>query len=494
MKKLLLILLLGLSAYYSQGQTLRINKYLVDSMISAGVQVLYHDTSHNGNWQVVRGGGSGGSGSGTVNSGTQYRIAYYATTGTAISQAAAIAASRALVSDVNGVPTHSATTATELGYVSGVTSAIQTQFTGKLSTSLTSANIFVGNVSNIATGVAMTGDIGITNAGVTTIANNAVTTAKILDANVTIAKLSATGTPSATNVLAGDNTWKDVLTFTFTAPATSDLLVLSNSTTAINKNITTLITAGTNVSFTGSGTVASPLVINASSSSAVTDSIQEYTGTFPALGNGNIALDTVARRIRYRLVDGDSTYVYTVAIQDSTVTYSGGGGGGLVEINFEQQTNLTESPANTWTPAAVSGGFGNTGLSNLSLPANTEGYIEAEYATASSINAAFGLITSNTQVGYGSITYGFDIGSGGTIYYLPGVTSTGSSVTTTQKVRVHRAMPGGLVTLQKWNGSSWSVIHSYTGSETTAELFIVCDIYGVLPLGELVNPQGEGIN
>jgi hypothetical protein len=39
------------------------------------------------------------------------------------------------------------------------------------------------------------------------LATNAVTTAKVLDANVTIAKLSATGTPSATTFLRGDNAW-----------------------------------------------------------------------------------------------------------------------------------------------------------------------------------------------------------------------------------------------------------------------------------------------
>jgi len=45
----------------------------------------------------------------------------------AIAEAAAITAARALISDANGIPVHSAVTSTELGYVSGVTSAIQTQ-------------------------------------------------------------------------------------------------------------------------------------------------------------------------------------------------------------------------------------------------------------------------------------------------------------------------------------------------------------------------------
>ena len=112
MKKIIFISLLCLSAFLTKAQTLRINKYLVDSMISAGVQVLYHDTSHNGNWKVV-GSGGGGSGSGTVNSGTQYRLAYYAAAGTTVSEASAITGSRALVSDANGVPTHSTTTSTQ---------------------------------------------------------------------------------------------------------------------------------------------------------------------------------------------------------------------------------------------------------------------------------------------------------------------------------------------------------------------------------------------
>lgn len=80
--------------------------------------------------------------SGTVGTGSQYRIAYYATTGTAISEAAAITASRVLVSDANGVPTHSTVTTTELGYVSGATSSLQTQITARL--------IAASNLSDLA--------------------------------------------------------------------------------------------------------------------------------------------------------------------------------------------------------------------------------------------------------------------------------------------------------------------------------------------------------
>lgn len=53
--------------------------------------------------------------------------------GGAVVEATAITASRALASDSNGIPVAATTTATELGYVNGVTSAIQTQINAKVS-------------------------------------------------------------------------------------------------------------------------------------------------------------------------------------------------------------------------------------------------------------------------------------------------------------------------------------------------------------------------
>lgn len=54
----------------------------------------------------------------------------------AVTKLAALTASRAVVSDGSGFLSASATTSTEIGYVSGVTSAIQTQLAGKASTAL----------------------------------------------------------------------------------------------------------------------------------------------------------------------------------------------------------------------------------------------------------------------------------------------------------------------------------------------------------------------
>lgn len=75
-----------------------------------------------------------------------------------------------------------------------VTSVTNTAITGFVPQALLTANIIVGNGANIAAGVPMTGDIGIALTGLTTIQNNAVTTAKITDANVTYAKIQNVST------------------------------------------------------------------------------------------------------------------------------------------------------------------------------------------------------------------------------------------------------------------------------------------------------------
>lgn len=54
--------------------------------------------------------------------------------GSAIVESAAITANRALASDASGIPVATAVTDTELGHLSGVTSAIQTQLNAKLTT------------------------------------------------------------------------------------------------------------------------------------------------------------------------------------------------------------------------------------------------------------------------------------------------------------------------------------------------------------------------
>lgn len=83
---------------------------------------------------------------------TQYRLAI-GDASNLLSTNAAITGNRALISDANGVPTHSTVTNTELGYVSGVTSAIQTQM--NLKAPLTSATLITPNIG-VASGTSVT--------------------------------------------------------------------------------------------------------------------------------------------------------------------------------------------------------------------------------------------------------------------------------------------------------------------------------------------------
>jgi hypothetical protein len=75
-----------------------------------------------------------------------------------------------------------------------------------LLTALADGHIFVGSAGGIATDVAMSGDATIANTGVLTITANAITTAKILNANVTLAKLAAGITPSHIVKFGGQHT------------------------------------------------------------------------------------------------------------------------------------------------------------------------------------------------------------------------------------------------------------------------------------------------
>lgn len=158
-----------------------------------------------------------------------------------------LTASTALTANASKQLTSSSTTDTELGYVHGVTSAIQTQLNAKQSTTLTNTHLLVGNGSNVATDVAASGDLTLANTGAFTVAK--------------IAGTTVSGTTGSTNV------------------------VFSNSPTLVTPALgTPSALVGTNITGTATSFTASNVTTNANLTGPITSvgnatSINSQTGT-----------------------------------------------------------------------------------------------------------------------------------------------------------------------------------------------------------------------
>lgn len=138
---------------------------------------------------------------------------------------------------------------------------------GSLSDALTSAHIFVGSGSNVATDVAMSGDATMANTGALTIANDAVTTAKILAANVTLAKLAAGITPShvikfANQVTTVGGAAAEAFTVTGAVAATDRAFVQVVDNGTANVTVLQAVVTTNTLTVTFSGNPGSDTVIN----------------------------------------------------------------------------------------------------------------------------------------------------------------------------------------------------------------------------------------
>lgn len=126
-------------------------------------------------------------GSGTINSGTQYQLAYYDTTGISLSGLTLITPARALISDANGLPTASSVTSATLAFLDA-TSSVQTQINGKLSLTGGTMSGAIAMGSHKITGLTQgttSGDGIAYPVGTSEISSGAITTAKLATNAVT---------------------------------------------------------------------------------------------------------------------------------------------------------------------------------------------------------------------------------------------------------------------------------------------------------------------
>lgn len=119
----------------------------------------------------------------------------------------------------------------EISYSSGDWSLVASSTTLPLAT----ANILVGNAAGVATAVSMSGDATIASSGALTIAANAVTTTKIINAAVTKAKLETALQPAAVVKFANKHTeagGSATVTITATGAAATDLAFVAIESSA----------------------------------------------------------------------------------------------------------------------------------------------------------------------------------------------------------------------------------------------------------------------
>jgi hypothetical protein len=231
----------------------------------------------------------------------------------ALTKLAAMTASRAVVSDASGFLVPSTTTATEIGYVNGVTSSIQTQLNGKQAT------------GNYVT--SLTGDVTGSGPGATatTIANAAVSLAKM-------ANLSA-------NSIIGNNTG---------SPATPIALSTAQTTAMLDDMVGDSGSGGTKglVPAPGSGDAAANKFLKADGTWATTPS----GFSNPMTTEGDLILATTAGAAA-RLPIGSNTYVLTS--NGTTASWQApSGGSGITQLTGD----VTAGPGSGSQAATIAAG------------------------------------------------------------------------------------------------------------------------------------------
>ena len=257
----------------------------------------------------------------TVATGNAYR--FETTDASGNLQETAVTASRAVVTDSNGLPTASVTTATEIGFVNGVTAAIQTQLNAKEPT-ITVLPISKGGTNS---GTALNNNRVIISSGSAVVEASAITASRVLVSNANGLPVAATTTTTEVNLLSGSTAWT---TFTPTVSLDGAGTVPAYSTNSGryyrlgNMVFVDVLLAGDGGA-DGSGTsqIQVALPVAASASIISTTSLPVIVGSYNEDSNdtpigGNIAPSATV--VKLWRVDANAEYaVLTGAQQNSAV-------------------------------------------------------------------------------------------------------------------------------------------------------------------------------
>jgi len=256
-----------------------------------------------------------------------------------------------------------------------------------LSTTLSSANIFVGNGSNVATGVAVSGDITLSNAGVAAIATGVIVNADI-SASAAIA-LSKLATITASKAIVSDGS--GFLTASATTATQIGYLsaLTSDVQTQINTKQATITGAATTIT-SSNLTVGKALISNGSGKVAVsTISSTEIGYLLGVTSNIQTQLDSKPTVSLSSPTDGD-------------ILYQSGGVYTNLPIGAEGEVLTIVSGMPAWS-TGVSNGLPSGGSANQFLLKNsgtdydagwqtlTLSYVSDVFASADDLNLLDGL-------------------------------------------------------------------------------------------------------
>ncbi len=224
-----------------------------------------------------------------------------------------------------------------------LTNAEYTALDGKLDPTLTDGNIFVGNGSNVATGVAMSGDATMDNTGALTIANDAVENSMMADDAVGMAEIANPASTGNDQMMIADESdsqnpkWVDLAScganeyltydvatgFSCVADAGAAGTVASvegaSGTVVFSETFTSGVDAGPTFSGAGSTITANfPLASDAATTSGGLLTNAEYTALDgkldPTLTDGNIFVGNGSNVATGVAMSGDATMDNTGAL------------------------------------------------------------------------------------------------------------------------------------------------------------------------------------
>ncbi len=324
-----------------------------------------------------------------------------------------LTASRALVSDTNGDISVSAVTSTEIGYLDGVTSGIQTQLDGKASTSFVPTTITVADESTDTTCfplfvTAATGDLGPkTASGLTFNSNTDVlsgTFAGALTGNVTGnasgSSGSCTGNAATATAL---ETARNIGGVSFDGTGNINLPGVNtsgNQDTSGNAATATALATARNiggVSFDGTGNIDLPGV-NSAGNQNTSGTAAGLSATLAVSSGGTGATSLTANGV---LIGNGTSAVTAVDMSTKGSLLAGDGSGnpstlGVGTNDFVLTADSSEATGLKW---AAAGGAGATGAGGDQVFVENERVVTTSYTLSTNKSAmCVGPLTINTGV------------------------------------------------------------------------------------------------